>query len=839
MQACHPEPQRGICVVKRFIVAVAAVLCAIPAYSQTIRGTVLADANRPASGVVVILVSGTKEVGRALTNERGEYRLTAPTAGSYRLRTMRIGFQSILTEPFALAAGEDVTRHLAVSTIAFALDTVRATGRNACKVLANDSTSVVGAIWDQVRSALIATQLTQATRTIYATALTYERMQDVRSQRIGSQTFDVRGDFVRQPWRSLSADSLRKAGYVYTLEDSTRVYNAPDLSVLLSDEFIEDHCLRISKESDARRLGIDFQPTPTRRNTPEVRGTVWLDRRTNELTELEYGYINRIRQDEEKLAGGTVAFTRMKNGMWAISRWNLRMPAVALAPKYSPTFAVIGQELRLDSLKVTGGELVMATTTGTHRDTIWMRPPLVLRGTVVDSVGGSPVANAVVSLAGTIQVDTTDRAGAFSIGGVLPGRYSLNVNTPSLDSVNAASRQSIMFADSSLSLTVRVPNAAMIVGAVCGRTNTATRLGSAIISGHVATRDSAPLANARVTIQWEEITLVSNAPTRRIVGADTRSDARGDFRICGLHWRTPYTLYAKTDSGEANPFRIELGEGQRFARVELTVDRARPAAGTFAGVVVDSSGKPLAEVDVLITDIARSASTAADGSFRIQDLPAGSHAITVRKVGYGPLDATVDFTGGAVTDRRIVLTRITLLDSMSVTARPYRDPNMDEFEERRRIGIGHFVTRADIAKREGALTSSFLQQMPQLRITTAQLGDWPIGVSAKRCTEAMPDLQRIRNARPGVPSSSRCEIIYVPSTDEARQGVPIACFSKVYLDNALMNPGMPTPPFNLRDIPPTQIEAMEYYARPAEVPMKFSNLNSGCGVIILHTRRPK
>jgi protocatechuate 3,4-dioxygenase beta subunit len=822
----------------RWVAVVAALACSPAARAQVVHGTVVADASRPVSGVVVTLVSGAKEVGRSLTNDRGEYRLTAPAAGTYRLRTLRIGFQSLLTEPFALAAGEDVIRHLAVSTVAFTLDTVRATGRNTCKVLADDSTSVVGAIWDQVRSALIATQLTQSTRTIYATALTYERMQDVRSQKIGSQSFDVRADFVRQPWRSLSADSLRKSGYVYTLSDSTRVYNAPDLSVLLSDEFLEDHCLRISKDSDIRRLGIDFQPTPARRNTPEVRGTVWLDRRTNELSELEYGYINRIRQDEEKLAGGTIAFTRMKNGMWAISRWNLRMPSVVLAPKYSPTFAVIGQELRLDSLKVTGGELVMATTTGTRRDTIWMRPPLVLRGTVVDSLSGTPVPNAIVSLGGTIQVDTTNAAGAFTIGGMLPGRYALNVNTPSLDSVNASSQQSIIFADSSLALTVRVPSASMIAGSVCGGNNTATRLGSAIISGHVATRDAVALPNARVTIQWEEITLMSNAPTRRVVGADTRTDARGDFRICGLHWNTPYTIYARTDSGEASPSRITLAQGQRFARVELTVDRAQSATSTFTGVVVDSAGRPLAETDVLVTDVARSASTGADGSFRIQGLPAGSHTVTVRKVGYGPLDATVDFIGGAVTDRRIVLTRITVLDSVSVTARQGRDPNMDEFEERRRIGIGHFVTRDEIVKREGALTSSFLGQMPQLRIATAQLGDWPIGVGAKRCTEGMPDLQRIKNARPGVPSGSRCEIIYVPSTEEARQGVPIACFSKVYLDNALMNPGTPTPPFNLRDIPPTQIEAMEYYARPAEVPMKYANLNSGCGVIVIHTRRP-
>jgi hypothetical protein len=97
----------------------------------------------------------------------------------------------------------------------------------------------------------------------------------------------------------------------------------------------------------------------------------------------------------------------------------------------------------------------------------------------------------------------------------------------------------------------------------------------------------------------------------------------------------------------------------------------------------------------------------------------------------------------------------------------------------------------------------------------------------------------IAGANPPAPSGSLCGIYYVPSSLEARAGVPVGCFSKVYLDNALANPGSPTPPFNLRDIPPTHVEAMEIYVRAAEVPPKYAHLNSGCGVVIIHTRRPK
>jgi hypothetical protein len=808
--------------------------------AQTVRGTVVDDGERSVPGVVVILVdAANREVARTLTSERGEFRIVAPRPGSYRLRTLRIGFQSVLTEPIAFVVGDEHTRRLVVSSVAFVLDTVRATGRNPCRVVAGDSTSVVSAIWDQVRNALIATQLSLNNRTIYNTTLAYERVQDIRSQRIGSQTLDVRADFARQPWRSLSPDSLRRVGYVFTDSDSNRIYNSPDLAVLLSDEFLEDHCLRIAERSDDERLGIEFRPTPARRRISEIRGTLWLDRKTNELVEMEHGYINDLTREEERNAGGTMGFTRMRNGMWAISRWSIRMPMMVMAPVYGPSLQIIRYTAQLDSLKVTGGELVMATTTGTRRDTIWMRPTVSLRGVVVDSISGAPVSRAIVSLGGTVQVDTTGADGYFDIHGVLPGRYAVNVTTPSLDSVNTIDQRSIVFADSSLRLTIRVPNATLIAGSVCGRSNTATRLGAVIVLGTVIRgRDSVPIANARVSAEWTETAVIGSRIDNRVRAMETRTDARGVFRICGLPTSTAYTLYASSTDGEAAPVKVTLGGEQLFARAELVVGEEPRAASVFTGTVVDSAGRPLADVDVLIPALNLGTQSTTDGAFRITGITPGTHAIVARRVGYGPLETTLAFAPGRVIEQKIQLTRITLLDSVTTTARSFRDPNLDEFEERRRLGRGHFITRDEIVKREGMLLSSFLSDMPGMRVHDARGGQWAIGVNTKLCTERAPDLRQIENAQPARGPGALCQIIYVPGTDEARAGVPIACFSKVYVDNALVNPGSPTPPFNLRDIPPTRVEAIEYYSRSSELPAQLYALDSACGVIVIHTRRP-
>jgi protocatechuate 3,4-dioxygenase beta subunit len=713
-----------------WLAVLACVACAPAAAAQTVRGAVVADGDRPVSGVVVTLVdAGAKEVARALTNERGEYVLLAPRPGSYRVRTLRIGFESLLTEPFILTDAQTLTRRLTVSTAPFTLDTVRAVGRNQCKVVGADSASSIAALWDQVRAALIATQLTYATRTIQTTSLSYERMMGIRSQRIGAQSVDVRSDFVRQPWKSLSADSLRKIGYVYWLPDSTRVYQSPDIAVLTSDGFIEDHCLRIAKDSDARRLGVEFEPSSKR--VTDIRGTIWLDRKTNELTELEYRYANHIRTDEERNAGGWVGFARMSNGMWAISRWSIRMPSPRYAPLRGPDMKIHGYEWTVDSVKVTGGELIMAMNTGMQRDTLWIRPPLSLRGLVLDSISGAPVARAVVSLDGTVQVDTTDRDGRFTISGVLPGRYALNISTPSLDSVGAIDQHSILFSDSSMTLTLRAPSGALLAASMASRTSALT------------------------------------------------------------------------------------------------------------GTVTDSAGKPLGNVEVLLSDLGLSTLSDAAGAFRIGNVKPGSHSMAARRVGYAPMEAKLAFTAGKPTTTSVVLSQITTLDSMTTLA--VRDPNMLKFEERRKAGYGAFITLDSIKASEarGARLATLLERRPQWAVMSGMGQEWAVGKPQPRsiCVSGSPTPpKRAYTDSPFGRCLIKEGVFYVPVEEYQNRGMPIACYSRVYLDGEIMNPGRPTPPFNLQQVPVAHIEAVELYVG-SETPRELIGDASPCGVLVIHTRR--
>ncbi|MEO5568124.1 MAG: carboxypeptidase-like regulatory domain-containing protein [Gemmatimonadaceae bacterium] len=811
------------------------------ALAQTIRGTVVDDADRALTGVVVLLLDpAAREVARVLSNERGEFRLAVPRPGSYRIRTLRIGFRSVTTEAVAVVGGDDIVRRIVLTGTAFTLDTVRAVGRNACRVVAGDSTTVIAVLWDQVRSALIATQLTLNTRTIFATTLRYERTMDARSQRIGRQSVDIRGDYARQPWRSMPADSLRRNGYVFTAPGDVRTYYAPGLEVLLSDEFIEDHCLRIAPNSSDTRLGIEFEPNADRRKFAEIRGTLWLDRATSELRDLEYRYVN-VSSEEERIAGGTVGFTRMRDGMWSISRWSIRMPTMVSAPVYGDRLKVVGRELRVDSIKVTGGELVLAVLGSRGRgDTIWMRPRLTLNGVVIDSLSGRSVPRAIVALAGTVQMDTTDDRGRFTIHGVLPGRYAVNVRTPSLDSLNTVDQRTVLFSDSSMTMSIRVPNASMIAGSICGE-----RAEGGIVLGSVTRdRDTTALPNARVWVEWTEITIASRGggtvDNRKHV-RDTRTDTRGVFRMCGLPLNTRLTFTAAVDSAEASPLPVRIAGG-RFARADLTLDQRRVTTSTFGGLVVDSAGGPLTDVEVSLPELGLTTRTDGRGAFQITGLIPGTHKAVARRVGYGVLESSIEFGPGQTTDRRIVMTRLTVLDSVLTRANRDRDPLMQLFEERRRMGLGQFITREEIINREGSLLSSFLQQRPGLTLLSFQGNEMVEGSrpSPTNCTRVIG----LRPPRAGLTPDAgvglclmREGVYYVPDAFEQRQGIPIACYARVYLDNQLMNPGSPTRPFNLREVVTTQVEAMEWYAGATQVPAEFISRNSSCGVLVIHTRR--
>ncbi len=278
----------------------------------------------PLSGVVLQLLDSTSAtVARTLTNERGEYRLVAPAGGKYRLRTLRIGFRAVVTEPIAVSSRGESTWPIVLGSIGVALDTMRATARSACR-LATDSSAATFAVWEQVRTALTAAEITSAER-IGGTTFSFERTFDADNMKLLKQRVAVSSSYINEPWLSLSPRALRVTGYVVGDSTGATTYYAPGIDVLLSTTFLEDHCFHL-RATDAQ-LGIEFEPVSGRQRIAEIHGTLWVDRATSELRTLEFRYVH-ISPEQELHAKGDMAFARMRDGTWAISRWAITMPVV-------------------------------------------------------------------------------------------------------------------------------------------------------------------------------------------------------------------------------------------------------------------------------------------------------------------------------------------------------------------------------------------------------------------------------------------------------------------------------------------------------------------------------
>ena len=82
--------------------------------------------------------------------------------------------------------------------------------------------------------------------------------------------------------------------------------------------------------------------------------------------------------------------------------------------------------------------------------------------------------------------------------------------------------------------------------------------------------------------------------------------------------------------------------------------------GVLTGRVVDSSGNPVANATVTVTNVdngqARSATTGTDGSYRFDDLPLGNYRMRLEAAGFQTLEipsATVDGTKPSVVDEKL------------------------------------------------------------------------------------------------------------------------------------------------------------------------------------------
>ncbi len=230
-------------------------------------------------------------------------------------------------------------------------------------------------------------------------------------------------------------------------------------------------------------------------------------------------------------------------------------------------------------------------------------------------------------------------------------------------------------------------------------------------------------------------------------------------------------------------------DSHAFATVG-TAQTAR-SRSVIDGVVSDTNLVALAEATVAVLGSSLHVTTGPSGRFRIMAVPAGQYIVTVHRVGYAPMSAAVQ-VGDADTLRLSFAMRpiATALDTVVVSAKALAT-RMKDFEDRRRLGFGTFITAEQIEQRHAVALADILRGIPSLRV---------------------------------VDTGPNGQLAYSTRTS--------SCPMRIVIDDVLI-----PAPANLRALlSPSDIMAIEVYAGPATIPLQFKSANSGCGVILIWTK---
>jgi len=215
-----------------------------------------------------------------------------------------------------------------------------------------------------------------------------------------------------------------------------------------------------------------------------------------------------------------------------------------------------------------------------------------------------------------------------------------------------------------------------------------------------------------------------------------------------------------------------------------------PPRSVIDGVVSDTNLVPLGDATVAVLGSSLRVTTGTSGRFRVMSVPAGQYLLTVHRVGYAPTAAAIQI-GDADTLRLsfAMMPIATTLDTVVVSAKQMVT-RMMEFEERRRLGYGTFITADEIKQRNPVTLGDVLRGIPSIHISGSSVFH-----------------QVAESTR-----SSKCPI-------------------QVVIDDVVLPPL--TDLANL--VPPSEVMGIEVYAGPATMPMRFKSTNT-CGAIVIWTK---
>ena len=439
-----------------------------------------------------------------------------------------------------------------------------------------------------------------------------------------------------------------------------------------------------------------------------------------------------------------------------------------------------------------------------------------LEGRVTDSVHARPLAGVRVQALGvespaTMRGDaTTDEDGAFRIDSLPPGRYMVGFEHPLLDSLEIAlpPRAVTIEAGRSATVDLATPPAPKLRAAVCPGVTLPE--GTGVVYGHVVSAETeSPLAGVAIALQWRELALYDSSDHKTLRGKHTEraasvtTDDGGWYRACGVPTGAWVSMQLQHEGRVGPVLRAHVGDtlGIAIRHLSLSSSAARdtgdvvdsavaaPLTGTatLTGVVRGPAGTPIPSAEVRVRGARSTGVTDAQGSYTLNALPAGTHELEVRRIGYELAVAWVELRSGATRTSDVRLQRVVQLDSVRVVAMRTRYP---EFQQRREQAIGgYFIGPEDLARQRAVYASDIIEKLPGFRI----VGHGPTAIV---------------------------------SLSQGRGGAGGTCPTNIVIDgseNRMIN-----------EMIASDIGAIEVYRGGATTPLWYER---GCGAIVIWTKR--
>ena len=252
------------------------------------------------------------------------------------------------------------------------------------------------------------------------------------------------------------------------------------------------------------------------------------------------------------------------------------------------------------------------------------------------------------------------------------------------------------------------------------------------------------------------------------------------------------------------------------------------------GVADAQTGAPLAGAEVVLPDRKIVTRTDSLGQARVPNVPLGEHRVRVRMLGYTPGDVQLKFAGDTTGAVFRLERSVQALAEIDVTAAAV-PRGLKEFEQRRRQGLGRFLTEADLvpeANKDFAVVAS--ARFPGLTMRTDENGQVHLagtrsscGGNANSTASATRGVDRI-GGKPGLkPELGNREGFDNSVSGSCETEKP--CLIQVYLDD--MNLGETDAGL----VRTWDLSGAEYYSGNT-VPARYRKSGSACGVMLLWSK---